>query len=450
MLKKSLEIPDCFYKDKPTLVCPKDPTPTKKLYLSNLDDQKFLRFTIKYLYLYKRSISAGTLKESLSRVLVDYYPLAGRLRNSEEDVEKLELDCNGEGAVFAEAFMDFTAEEFMKVSKWPNRSWRKLLYRVETQSFLGVPPLVVQVTELRCGGTIICTAFNHCLCDGIGTSQFLHAWAHQTSNPTNPTDNHLLPPPFHSRHPLAPRVPPQNSYPHPEYTRPATPHDLTRAILSQSLVPTSLTFTSPDLLLLKRACAPSLKCTSFEALASHVWRAWAKSLGLAPSLHVKLLFSVNARARLAPVLPDGYYGNAFVLACAQATVRELVARNVGEAVRLVKEAKERVDDEWVRSSVDLLEVERRRGPDMSASLVISTWSKLGLEEVDFGVGGPMHMGPLASEIYCLFLPVVGDLNAFTVLMSVPEGVVERFEYYMRDLGCEDGYNDGGVVNGCSI
>ncbi|CAN6881834.1 unnamed protein product [Brassica oleracea var. botrytis] len=37
---------------------------------------------------------------------------------------------------------------------------------------------MTQVTYLRCGGVILCTAINHCLCDGIGTSQFLHAWAH--------------------------------------------------------------------------------------------------------------------------------------------------------------------------------------------------------------------------------------------------------------------------------
>jgi len=77
---------------------------------------------------------------------VHYYPLAGRLRASTEVDQKLEVDCNGEGAVFAEAFMDITAEEFLDLSMKPNKSWRKLLYRVEAQSFLDIPPLVVQVS----------------------------------------------------------------------------------------------------------------------------------------------------------------------------------------------------------------------------------------------------------------------------------------------------------------
>lgn len=139
------ELPDCVYPTQPIYIYPKSPTPKHFLYLSNLDDQKFLRFSIKYLYLYKKGVCLETLKSSLSRTLVDYYPLAGRLRVSREGGQKLEVDCNGEGAIFAEAFMDFTAEEFLQISTRPNRSWRKLLYRVEGQSFLSIPPLVVQV-----------------------------------------------------------------------------------------------------------------------------------------------------------------------------------------------------------------------------------------------------------------------------------------------------------------
>lgn len=142
----SPELPDCSYENQPVLVAPLTPTPTHSLYLSNLDDQKFLRFSIKYLYLFRKSVSPDLLKYSLSRLLVHYYPLAGRLRASSDDDQKLEILCNGEGCVFAEASMDFTAEDFLLLSRKPNRSWRKLLYRVEAQSFLDIPPLVIQVS----------------------------------------------------------------------------------------------------------------------------------------------------------------------------------------------------------------------------------------------------------------------------------------------------------------
>uniref|UniRef100_A0A1D1Y5M1 Omega-hydroxypalmitate O-feruloyl transferase n=1 Tax=Anthurium amnicola TaxID=1678845 RepID=A0A1D1Y5M1_9ARAE len=437
---KSIEIPDCCYRREPTLVCPSGSPPRHSLYLSNLDDQKFLRFSIKYLYLYKKPVGVESLKDSLARVLEDYYPLAGRLRGSGEGEggeEKLVVDCNGEGAVFAEASVDLTAEEFLEASRRPNSSWRKLLYRVDAQSFVGVPPLVVQVTHLSCGGMVLCTGISHCVCDGIGSSQFLHAWAQRTAKsgagqaPVSP---------FHSRGMLRSRSPTAVGFPHPEFAQPLA-HQLLHP--QQPLSPSCLTFGAAELLQLKRRCVPSLKCTSFEALAAHVWRAWVRSLDPPPSLRVKLLFSVDVRRRVRPQLPAGFYGNGFVLGCAEAAAGELAggAGNPRAAVELVQAAKRRLDDDYVRSMVDLLE-ERRERPDLSASLVISQWAKLGLEDLDFGEGKPLHMGPLASEIYCLFLPVVGDLHAFTVLVSVPEGVAKKFDYYLKDLWGNHGEQDG--------
>ncbi|XP_068638566.1 alcohol acyltransferase 9-like [Aristolochia californica] len=436
----SSDIPDCFYPFQPTLVCPKLPTPEHSLYLSNLDDQKFLRFSIKYLYLYKKSVPVDTLKSSLSRVLVDYYPLAGRLRTSEEDDEKLQIDCNGQGALFAEAFINLSAEEFLPLLSKPNRSWRKLLYREESQSFLDIPPLVIQVTHLRCGALIICMAINHCLADGLGTCQFLHAWAHMT---TKPSSTALPVGPFHFRELLRPLKSPKITKQHPEFTVSTVDRIVGTLVdpTTQHVVPTCFTFTPSQILQIRKLCVPSNKCTSFEALASHVWRAWVRSLGPPPSLRVKLLFSVNVRGRLRPQLPAGYYGNGFVLGCAETTARELARSNVGHGVERVQEAKRALNDDYVRSMIDLLE-ERRARPDLSATLVISQWAKLGLEDVDFGEGKPLHMGPLASEIYCLFLPVVGNPEAITVLMSVPERVVEKFECCMRDFSAE---NDRGEM-----
>lgn len=425
-----MEVPDCIYRGQPLIIPPSAPTPKHSLYLSNLDDQKFLRFSIKYLYLFKKSLSLNILKSSLARVLVDYYPLAGRLRSVDDHTHKLEVDCNGEGAVFAEAFMDTTVHELLESSKTPNKSWKKFLYRIEAQSFIDVPPLIIQVTTLGCGGMILCTAINHCLCDGIGTSQFLHAWAELTRKP----ESELSTMPFHWRHVLKPREPAQVKFHHAGYTGPnPTPQvDLLKFIQSQPVVPVSFAFTPSHVLRLKKHCVPSLKCTSFETVAAHTWRSWIRSLNqsLPSKLIVKLLFSVNVRAIVD--LPQGYYGNGFLLACADSTVEELVEGNLRHGVKLVQEAKVRLKDkEYIRSMVDLLE-DKTVKTDLSTSLVISQWSKLGLEEVDFGEGKPLHMGPLTSDIYCLFLPVTGDANAVRVLVSVPESMVERFQYHMNE------------------
>ncbi|XP_028802994.1 fatty alcohol:caffeoyl-CoA acyltransferase-like [Neltuma alba] len=446
MLKsKSRDLPDCPCSNPPNIIRPSAPTPNHSLYLSNLDDQKFLRFSIKYFYLFRKSVSFDALKLSLSRVLVDYYPLAGRLRASDEDQGKLHVDCNAEGALFVEAFMPITADELLESSNMPNKSWRKLLFKVEAQSLLDVPPLIVQVTGLRCGGMAVCTAINHCICDGLGTSQFLNAWAHLTTSPNG--DLPILP--FHSRNILKPRNPPQVKFSHSGYTKTnsssssSSQVDLVKLLQSQTLVATCFTFTSSHLLHLKKQCV--VKCTTFEALASHTWRSWVRSLDLSPALNVKLLFSVNVRKKLSPEIPQGYYGNGFVLGCVESTVEELLETGLCNGVKLVQQEKARLDDGQVRSMIDLLE-DKTVKTDLSASLVISQWSKLGLEELDFGGGKALQMGPLTSDIYCLFLPVVGDSDAARVMVSVPEGVVEKFEFYMKEY-IWDKEGNGHVHNG---
>lgn len=249
--------------------------------------------------------------------------------------------------------------------------------------------------------------------------------------------------PFHTRYGLKSRNPPQVNFTHPEYNRITnTPKDIeiNHYLQSQPLVPASLTFTPSHILHLKRQCVPSLKCTTFEALASHTWRSWVRSLDLSPSLNVKLLFSVNVRKKLNPEIPPGYYGNGFVLGCAQSNSKDLVTSNLYHGVKLVQQAKANLTDDYVKSMVDLL-VDKTRKTDLSASLVISQWSKLGLEDLDFGEGKPLHMGPVTSDIYCLFLPVIGDFDSVRVLVSLPESVVGKFEYYMKEfLDGEDDVN----------
>lgn len=167
--------------------------------------------------------------------------------------------------------------------------------------------------------------------------------------------------------------------------------------------------------------------TSFDVLSAHVWRSWARSLNLPSKQILKLIFSVSIRNRVKPGIPSGYYGNAFVLGRAESSVRDLTEKGLGHVSELVKQAKDRVDAGYVRAIIDSV----RGGsaePDLTSALIMSQWSTLGLDKVDFGMGKPVQVSPVCCDRYCLILPRTGDRrDGVKVMVAVPASAVDKYE-----------------------
>ncbi|KAJ1417697.1 Transferase [Sesbania bispinosa] len=421
------------------LVTPSEPTPSGVLLLSALDSQLFLRFTIEYLLVYRpgpgldQGTTTARLKAALAKALVPYYPLAGRVR-ARPDGSGLEVLCRAQGAVFIEACSDrYTVNDFEKAPKTVTH-WRKLLSFNVTDVLSGSPPLVVQLTWLADGAAAVGVGINHCICDGIGSAEFLNFLADLASGkrgdpkPKPVWDRHLLNPP------KTKMTRAFNPASHPEFNRVPDLCGFMNRVTS-SLKPTCIVFDKRRLNELKSVARctsqPGESYTSFEVLAAHVWRSWARAMGFPQNQTLKLLFSVNVRNRVKPGLPDGYYGNAFVLGCAQSSVRELSERGVGYGSGLVKRAKERVDGEHVRRVAELVS-ESRAIPDSVGVLILSQWSRMDLERVEFGMGKPVHVGPICCDRYCLFLPVKGERDSVKVTVAVPAAAVDNYHRFLRE------------------
>ncbi|CAJ2674289.1 unnamed protein product [Trifolium pratense] len=277
-------------------------------------------------------------------------------------------------------------------------------------------------------------SINHSLSDGTGASQFLNAWGQLTQNP----NSNLTIIPSHDRRVLKIQEPPQVNFTHPIYTKESThpnpESNLSMWFLTQSLVPTSFIFRFNEILRLKKQCTTSSfnHITSFEAITAHLWRSLVKATNLSLSRTVKLCFTVNFRKKM-KLLPEGYYGNGFVLVGVESRVKDLVApNNLDHGVKLVQKAKDSVNEEYIKSTIDVLK-DKKVIHDGSISLYVTQWNRLGLEDVDFGEGKPLHVGPLSVQIYCVLLPVIGDPNAVRVLLSVPKNIVEKFQHYMIEI-----------------
>ncbi|KAL6003283.1 hypothetical protein ACLOJK_023506 [Asimina triloba] len=434
------------------LVTPSVPTPSHILPLSALDSQLFLRFTIEYLLIYQpcpdqdRAALLRRIKAALARALIPYYPLAGRVRQREDGLG-LEVVCQAQGAVFIEAESNATVTEFEQAPR-RCKQWRKLLAVHVEDVVAGSPPLVMQLTWLADGAAAVGVGLSHCICDGIGSGEFLNSWAELATGQRGLGE--LWPQPVWERHLLDPLPIPHGLIAHPEFEPVQDCCRFSTRLTREPLVPSAVSFDRLHLVRLKKLAAvaagedqwvdservPSRLSesafTSFEVLSAHVWRCWVRALELPARQKVRLLFSIDVRRRVVPCLPRGYYGNGFVLGCAEATAKEVIENGLGWVAGLVRSAKDRVDDDYVRSVVEVVSESRSACPDSVGVLILSQWSRLGLERVDFGMGKPVHVGAVCSDIYCLFLPVYKQRDAVKVMLAVPKSGIAKYEHWLRN------------------
>ncbi|KAK3162884.1 hypothetical protein QOZ80_1BG0094960 [Eleusine coracana subsp. coracana] len=424
---------------EPSLVPPAEQTPNGLYYLSNLDQN--IAVIVQTVYLFRAaadndsSSSFDVLRESLAKVLVAYYPLAGRLTMSGEG--KLIVDCTGEGAVFVEAEADCALADIGDVSAEPDPAvLGKLVYTVPgAKNILEMPLLAAQVTKFRCGGFVLGLAINHCMFDGVGAMQFVNSWGETARGLP------LSVPPVLDRSVLRARDPPQIDFPHHEFAQINDHEDDDDKLDSddEALLYRSFRFTPSCIARVKAlvaAAAPGLEepmcrtTTTFEAVAGLVWSARTRALRLRRS---KLLFAVDARPRLAATspaaIPAGYFGNAIVLTSATCAAGDLTPP-VG--ARLVRGAAAAVTPAYVRSAVDYFEATRAR-PSLASTLLVTAWSRLPFDAADFGWGPPAACGPAAlpEREVALFLSCGG--GGVRVLLGLPPAAMAEFQRIVDEV-----------------
>ncbi|GLJ55784.1 hypothetical protein SUGI_1197850 [Cryptomeria japonica] len=158
------------------LVLPCLPSPKDTLCLSNFDNQPLLRTFFNTLLVYEACEKnlvdpAKTIREALSKVLVYYYPLAGRLRKKEDG--KLQVECTGEGVLFVGAMVNNNLSAIGDLD-YLKPSFKQLLFTFPFNTDLEeLHLIVIQVNRFTCGGFVVVVTFHHSLFDGKGLGQFL-------------------------------------------------------------------------------------------------------------------------------------------------------------------------------------------------------------------------------------------------------------------------------------
>ncbi|XP_042496404.1 shikimate O-hydroxycinnamoyltransferase-like [Macadamia integrifolia] len=382
------------------MVKPAQDTSQKVLWSSNIDlIQQNFHITAVYFYRPNGSLNffdAGILKEALSKVLVAFYPWAGRLRRDEDD--RIEINCNGEGVLFVEAETTSVIDGFDDFTS--TMKFRPLIPAVDRSNDVSFFPLVMfQVTRFKCGGVSLGVGWEHCVGDGMSLVRLINTW----SEIARGVD--ITIPPFIDRTLLRARDPPTSAFHHVGYQPPPsmkTPRQTIKSLFGPNTI-TNATFkiTRDHLSNLKAKSKEGVRgntCnySSYEVLAGHVWRCVCKARGYTDDHETKFYMPVDGRSRLHPPVPPGYLGNVIFTTAPTAKAGELMNNPLRYAAGRIHDALMRMDDEYLRSAIDYLELY----PNLTVSipeidrLLINSWVRLPIYDADFGWGGPIFMGPI--------------------------------------------------------
>ncbi|KAK7395446.1 hypothetical protein VNO78_16004 [Psophocarpus tetragonolobus] len=430
------------------VIVPEQPTPRKRMFLSNIDLS---------LVVYQDSASffdppstqmsfneiCGKLYNAISKMLVHYDFMAGRLVPSLEETHRFEIDCNGAGLVVAAARTDRKLSEFGVISA-PNPELRELVVflheGVDQETELKDKPLAsLQLTQFGCGSLALASRYNHCTLDGFAVRDF------EVNLGALTRGDDLIIVPNADRTLLRARNPPKITHPHFEYSKSTETHNLfTLRGKSGTNVTQSLPGNQIHVLHLSPQKIASLKkkamndnslknTTTFQVVAAKIWKARSIAIKIPDEKVSTMLFPVDVRKRVVPELPDGFTGNALVPGFARATVKELKELEDACHIRKVQEGVERLDDEYIKSGLDWLEV-NKGAPCIEDSFSLVSWWRLGLEEKLFAWGRLMCATPLTVKPgLVMLLPGPHDQGGLNICLDLPQDQMEEFSRIMLEV-----------------
>ncbi|KAJ0735816.1 putative benzyl alcohol O-benzoyltransferase [Helianthus annuus] len=410
----------------PELIVLAKPTPRELTPLSDIDDQERFRLQIPDIFVYRRDPKmvnknpASVIREALAKLLVFYYPLAGRLKEGPSG--KLMVDCSSEGVLFIEAEADVTVDQFGDPLGPPFPCMEELLYDVPgTGGIVDSPVLLIQVTRLLCGGFIFATRLNHTMCDAVGLVQFLSGLGEIARGATSPS---ILP--VWQRELLC------------SSNRP--PMAFTRQVgyTKDDMVHKSLFFTKTDISAFRGLVPTHLQsCSTFEVLTACLWRCRTIALQPDPEEQMPILWPVNARKMFNPPLPVGYYGNVLAFPAAISTAQDLCNKPLGYALELVKKAKSDATKERIKSVSDLMAFKGQLHFTAIRRYNVADLTHVGFNTVDFGWGKPVYGGAARTRVgVSFYVPYTNNKGESGTVIPVcfpSEVMMDRFVEELNNM-----------------
>lgn len=148
-------------------------------------------------------------------------------------------------------------------------------------------------------------------------------------------------------------------------------------------------------------------------------------------------------------VPNGYYGNAFVFPTALSQAALLCRNPLEYALGLIREAKGRMNEEYVRSVVDLMVLKGRPMHRKGWNFFVGDLTRVGFERVDFGWGKPIYGGPVRAIPFISYLARFRNSrgeDGIVVPILLPQLVMERFLLELKKITTDDDDEDQDLNN----
>lgn len=292
-----------------------------------------------------------------------------------------------------------------------------------------------QVTRLKCGGFIFSLRLNHTMSDAPGLVQFMSAVGEMARGAQAPS---ILP--TWERQLLNSRNPPRATCIHREYDEVI---DTKGTIIPlDDMAHQSFFFGPTEISALRRLVPRDLRqCSTFELLTACLWKCRTIALRPDPQEEMRIICIVNGRNKFNPPLPTGYYGNGFVFPVAVATAGELFEKPLGFALKLIKNVKNSVTEEYMRSVADLMVIKGRPHFTVVRSYLVSDVTRAGFGEVDFGWGKAAYGGPAKGGVGAIpgvasfYIPLKNKEgeNGIVLPICLPAQAMERFVKELKGM-----------------
>ncbi|KAE8652046.1 stemmadenine O-acetyltransferase [Cucumis sativus] len=358
------------------------------------------------------------LKTSLSAVLSDYYPLAGRVNYAD-----FEIDCNDHGVPFLETRIKSTLHDVFSMS-FPEDLNCLVPFELDR---LNETSMGVQLNFFECGGIGLGVCVSHKIADALSFFSVVNIWARAARGEAEALGRaHLV---------AAKLFPPRNAGVY------NTGNSIVRDRVARRFVVEGPKVEAIREQYAERAAMEGQRRpTRVEALSAFIYGRFLAAINDESSAQTDRLslvcHTVNIRQKLYPPLPQNAFGNYYRITMTLPSAATLTDANCSALVNQVRLQIAKINPEFLRQFQEenaQLEIIKATSAKFHKGDIVScaftSLCRLPLYDADFGWGPPDWAGSPALPFKNLFVLMDGKFGdgAVDVLVHLKESHMERLK-----------------------